>query len=158
MSSKDQAQAALAKMKSPLASWLDKRKMVDEAADGTRAASFSPDVVAQFIDAYRDTDMENRLAEELRALLGEVVDPATVGLDKLDAPALAAIVVTGKLPTAAPTPQQGVGIGPLILLVVLGAIGWTISSSIQSYADVVKAQENGLACRAAGIPEAPEEA
>lgn len=151
-SSRALAQRELAKMKSVLAKWLRVCEQLEEAANGLRPAKMSPEAVRLLINAHRDPVAEERLATQLRSFLGEVLDPATVNLNALDAKALAEIVVTGKLPTTA-AGLQAQGIGPLILLVILGGAGWAISRTVSSYAEIEYQRRRGDAC-IAGIASA----
>lgn len=144
-----QARHELEKMHRLLSDWLVLRRNADAAADGSAPALVTPEQAQDILKRSRDPIAEARLANELRKLLMQVYDPAVVPLDKLDAVALADIVVTGQLPTSAASPQAQ-GIAPMVLLVAFLGFAWLISSVVNGYVRVERDRERANNCRLYG--------
>jgi len=148
MTSQERAKTELIRMRSTLAKWLSMRRANDEVATGTRTGAYPPEIAVRILEANRDLDLENRLATELKALLSAAYDPAVIPFDLMDAPELADIIVTGRLPTTAASaqPQGFPAIFVLLPIILLGA-GFIISRTISSLGEYAYQKEKGIACR-----------
>lgn len=149
------AQAQLHRMRRSLASWLKYRKMNDDVVAGTRPSTKWPQAVAVQYASQRNWDTEQKLADQLHALLSEVMpnavlpDPDTKA-NPAAAPQLAQIAITGQPPAAVSSPQgQGATAPWLWPVVIVGGLLLAVTTAISSYADVAKSQEE-YACIQAG--------
>ena len=140
------AESVLRNMRSSLKGWLKYRRINDEVASGKRKVKVSPAYLARILPP-RDYVLEQRLANEIHALLSEVMDAGQLPDPNLNrdpdaAVKLAAIAITGKLPGEAQSPSaQGIiWLWPVVI--VVGLVLMTISSKIKADADLAKEKEH----------------
>lgn len=141
------AESMLKSMRSSLQGWLKYRRFNNEAAAGKRKAKMSPQYLARALPQRRDYALEQRLANEIHALLSEIMDASSLpnpdlAKDPNAAAKLATIAVAGKLPGEAqtPSPQGLVWLWPAVI--VVGLVLTTISSKIKADADLAKEKEH----------------
>lgn len=140
------AKAALARMKRSLSDWLRFRARNDAAAEGKVKAKFPPGTVRVMLSQSRDWAGEQKLANQLHALLSEVFDARElpdpdVKKDPAAAVKLAEIAIAGKLPDEANAPSDTGFIWLWPMVIVGGLIAFTITSYVQTQADLQKEKE-----------------
>lgn len=148
-----EAQRAIQAMKSSLKAWLRFRKKNDDIVAGKVKTKFPTAVATQRVLQGRDWAGEQRVANDLYALLSELYDARMLPSPNLAtnqnaAVQLAEIVITGKLPNGATAPvEQG-----LIPLIVLGGLGFAYLAYSRKVAGEVELQKEKerLACIRAG--------
>lgn len=140
------AKKEIRRLRRSLKGWLEFRKRNDEVAAGLRKARISQETAAERLPQVRDWALEQRMALELHALLGEIFDSSKlpspdISKDPQAAVKLAQIAVSGKLPEEAtsPSPQGMIWLWPAA--VVVGLLLVTIMTKISSDADVAKEKE-----------------
>ena len=147
------ANAQLHAMRRSLASWLKYRKWNDDVVAGTRPSKKWPRAVAAQYASQRDWSVEQKLADQLHALLSEVMPNAAlpspdVHTNPNAAPQLATIAITGQAPLATPE-AQGASPAWLWPVLIVGGLLLAVTTAIGSYADVAKTKEQ-YACIQAG--------
>lgn len=159
------AKAELRKMRDSLKEWLHYRAINTQVASGKadkvptpllkRPGARAPDPRAMSWKLGRERyEREQQMALQLHALLSEVFDAGDLPEPDLSdnpraAVELANIAIAGKLPGEAPAPsEQGlIWLWPLVIIV--GAIAFTITSHIRNQAEIAKERER-LECIEAG--------
>lgn len=148
------AEREVKRMRRSLENWLYYRRINDEVASGERESKLPSGYAKQVMWDERDWKGEQRLANQLHALLSEFMDSSSLpdpDLDKNEdaAAELAEIAVSGKTPseTGSPSAQGVFWIWPVVIIV--GGVLFTIMTAIRSRADVAKEKER-IACIEAG--------
>lgn len=138
--------AALDKMRGGLKKWLKFRQINDAVADGTREAKIPSYIAAQRLPRVRDWALEQRMADDMHALLSEVFDSKDLPDPRINknpqaAVQLAKIVVSGRLPEEAQVhSEQGViWLWPAVALA--GIVAATLIYKIRSDADTALEKE-----------------
>ena len=141
------AQSALRGMRRSLTGWLKYRQINDDVAAGKKRAKYPAATAKVMLMQNRDWAGEQKIANQLHALLSEVFDAAElpsadVKKDPNAAVRLAKIAISGKLPseTNAPQAQGLIWLWPLV--VVAGLVAFTITSYVSTQAEVQKDKEH----------------
>jgi len=156
------AKRELARMKRSLAAWLKYRAINDKIASGATSGIPSPllkyplasppPAPVMVLNLSRVRAGEDALAQQLYALLSEVMDPSTLPSPTSPnaAAALAQIAIAGQVPGTAPTPTP-TGATPWLwpAVVVVGGIVLVLTTLIRSNADQQMEQER-LQCVQSG--------
>lgn len=148
------AERELKRMQASLRGWLKYRARNDAVAQGKAESKLPADAAKNLLWRNRDWAGEQKLAEQLHTLLAEVMDASRlpdpdVRADPQAAVKLAKIAIDGKPPSEAKAPQaQGLfWVWPVVI--VVGAVLFTIMTAIRSRADVQKEKER-IKCIEAG--------
>lgn len=151
------AAAELAKMRGSLASWLKYRTINDRVLAGTHATKKPLPYAQRVVAGARDVALEQDLADKLHALLsalmkGQQLPGADVHADPNAAVKLAQIALTGQ---SVSSPVATGGFGAVVSspwfwpAIIVAGVLFTITSAIQTAADVAKDREE-KACIMAG--------
>lgn len=155
------AEAKLQAMKRSLEQWLKYRTRMDSVAAGKqpkvllkrpgKIRKTPPGLLKAELRAER-FPTEQRLAEQLHALLSEIFDSsqlpgADVSKDPNAAVKLARIAISGKLPGEAVAPEEAGFVWLWPAVIVVGLVLFTITTAIKSQADVAKEKERLLCVR-----------
>jgi hypothetical protein len=141
------AQAQLTRMRRSLATWLKHRKMNDDVVAGIRPSKKWPQAVAVQYASQRDWAIEQKLADQLHALLSEVMPNAAlpdpnVSTNNAAAVQLAQIAISGQAPAAQAAPMAQGSTPPWLWPVaIVGGLLLAVTTAISSYADVAKSKE-----------------
>lgn len=151
------AAAELAKMRGSLASWLKYRTINDRVLAGTHTPKKPLGYAQRVIASARDQSLEQDLADKLHALLsalmqGQQIPDADVRANPNAAVQLAQVALTGH---AVSSPVATGGVGAVVSspwfwpAIIVAGVLFTITSAIQTAADVAKDREE-KACIMAG--------
>lgn len=150
------ANAELHRMRHSLQKWLYYRNLNDQVAAGTRPTSKPQALAIQIARTSRDWATEQKLADHLHVLLGEVMPDAAlpdpnVTANPQAAVTLAQIAISGQPPVVSPTPIATSGVSPPWLwpVLIVGGVLLAVTTAISSMADVAKSKEE-YACIQAG--------
>lgn len=152
------AKRELARMKRSLTNWLKYRAINDKIAAGSSVPSpllkyplaSPPPAPVMVLNLSRIRQNEDALAQQLYALLSEVMDPTTLPSPSAPnaAAALAQIAIAGKVPgDTTPTPTGSAWLWPAV--VVVGGVVLVLTTLIRSNADQQMEQER-LQCVQSG--------
>jgi hypothetical protein len=141
------AKAALRRMRGALARWLKFRLRNDAVAAGKRRAKVPPKVAKVMLEQNRDWAGEQKLADQIHALLSEVFDPAALPSadlrkNKDAAVELAKIAISGKLPDEAGTPTAAGFVWLWPMVAIAGVVAFTIATYIRTQAEVQMDKEH----------------
>lgn len=145
------ARRELDRMLGSLKGWLRYRTLNDQVAAGKAPSKLPAKVAAQAVSAERDWTTEQKLANQLYLLLGELHPDAklpnpSVAQNPDAAVQLALIAIKGPTALAAPAATGIVWMWPVL---IVGGLLLAVTTAIRSMADVAKEKER-LACVRAG--------
>lgn len=145
------AKRELDRMRGSLRSWLKFRTLNDSVAAGKAPSKLPVKVAREVVLAERDWATEQKLANQLHALLSELHPDAqlpnpSVQQNPAAAVQLAAIAIKGPTALAAP---QATGIFWMWPVLIVGGLLLAVTTAIRSMADVAKEKER-YACIRAG--------
>lgn len=152
------AAAELAKMRSSLASWMKFRSINDRVLAGTHPTKKPLGYAQRVVAGARDPALEQDLADKLHALLsavmqGQQIPDADLHANPNAAVQLAQIALTGNAAVSSPVATGGLGTivsSPWFWpAIIVAGVLFTITSAIQTAADVAKDKEE-KACIMAG--------
>jgi hypothetical protein len=150
------AKAELSAMKSSLKKWLSWRKKSDSVAEG-KIKPKKGRAIGHLKQKWRAERLcgEQAMADKLYHLLSQVFDPAAlpeadVAKDPDAAVKLAVIAVSGKLPTEATQPEEQGFIWMWPLVLVLGVVGFVLTSKIRAEAEIEMEKERTRCIQEAG--------
>lgn len=145
------AKRELDRMRGSLRSWLKFRTLNDAVAAGKAPSKLPVKVAQQVVMSERDWGTEQKLANQLHALLSELHPDAqlpnpSVQQNPQAAVQLAVIAIKGPTALAAP---QATGIVWMWPVLIVGGLLLAVTTAIRSMADVAKEKER-YACIRAG--------
>lgn len=141
------ARRELKDMQGALKKWLKYRQLNDDVASGKIKTKVPREIAALRLSQNRDFEGEQKLANELHALLSEVFDSASLpdprlGKNVSAAVKLAKIAIAGKLPSDVDNSSAAGFVWLWPMVIVLGMVAFTITSVVKTQAEAQAEKEH----------------